>query len=261
MPRKRDSTVAEIACAGFIYQGCGHWSASVAGEYCPAHFYEKDRASRKSPLHDAAVNPKRPSDSGQTRNRAEFNVCSSGDCPSTDRSGKASSAYCGWLGGRLDRWLDRLLGDRSGVHRSRHSAGCRFDRAEQEFIAISDAVAWRLIDLLADCWERDRRIDGAGSCGTLSDRGGLLDGSRLTDRDRLSGCNGVSADRSGRYRRYGAECIRAVTESSLERLSELLEEVKSDATLGRELRAWVCVRRYDSLCTAVDRLCDTPFAG
>lgn len=245
------------ACAGLLiwYMGIGPPQMRVS--IVPRIFMRKTEHPEKSPLHDAAVNPKRPSDSGQTRNRAEFNVCSSGDCPSTDRSGKASSAYCGWLGG----WLDRLLGDRSGEHRSRHSGGRRFDRAEQEFIAISDAVAWRLIDLLADCWERDRRIDGVGSCGTLSDRGGLLDGSRLTDRDRLSGCNGVSADRSGRYRRYWAECIRAVTESSLERLSELLEEVKSNATPGRELRALVCVRRYDSLCTAVDRLCDTPFAG
>ena len=179
------------ACAGLLiwYMGIGLPQMRVS--IVPRIFMRKTEHPEKSPLHDAAVNPKRPSDSGQTRNRAEFNVCSSGDCPSTDRSGKASSAYCGWLGG----WLDRLLGDRSGEHRSRHSGGRRFDRAEQEFIAISDAVAWRLIDLLADCWGRDRRIDGVGSCGTLSDRGGLLDGSRLTDRDRRSGCNGVSADR------------------------------------------------------------------
>lgn len=110
------------ACAGLLiwYMGIGLPQMRVS--IVPRIFMRKTEHPEKSPLHDAAVNPKRPSDSGQTRNRAEFNVCSSGDCPSTDRSGKASSAYCGWLGG----WLDRLLGDRSGEHRSRHSGRSPF---------------------------------------------------------------------------------------------------------------------------------------
>lgn len=81
-----------LARALFI-RGVGIGLPQLPVNIVPRIFMRKTEHPEKSPLHDAAVNPKRPSGSGQTRNRAEFNVCSSGDCPSTDRSGKASSAY------------------------------------------------------------------------------------------------------------------------------------------------------------------------
>lgn len=92
-----------LARALFI-RGMGIGLPQLPVNIVPRIFMRKTEHPEKSPLHDAAVNPKRPSGSGQTRNRAEFNVCSSGDCPSTDRSGKASSAYCGWVcAGASDR--------------------------------------------------------------------------------------------------------------------------------------------------------------